>query len=299
MITLNLANALSSKIEYEIFYFPDGQQDILIKSKAYMLNKVTIVSRFNSFKDLELIICATKALRRLGVREINLDIPYLLGARSDRHFQEGGNSYLVDVIAPIINAQRYNKVTSIDVHSDVAQACIDNFVSVPNHFVVQTALYSFGAKDPEDYIIVAPDAGALKKVYDLMTYLNKNMTSISRMVIGTKHRDVVTGKISHTSVDIPKEYLRSTQMNKYVIVDDICDGGRTFIELAKAIKKKMKDEDVFAEIYLVVTHGIFSAGYEELGKHFDGIYCTNSVKNIGDLHSNDLLKTKVKQLYVI
>jgi ribose-phosphate pyrophosphokinase len=56
-----------------------------------------------------------------------------------------------------------------------------------------------------------------------------------------------------------------------VIVDDICDGGRTFLEMQKTIRS----ERIYLfgdKIYLVVTHGIFSAGFDELKKHFDGIY---------------------------
>jgi ribose-phosphate pyrophosphokinase len=61
-----------------------------------------------------------------------------------------------------------------------------------------------------------------------------------------------------------------------VIIDDICDGGRTFVELAKAIK----DGRPTAKVYLVVTHGIFSAGFYELNELFEGIYCTNSYEDI-------------------
>jgi ribose-phosphate pyrophosphokinase len=63
------------------------------------------------------------------------------------------------------------------------------------------------------------------------------------------------------------------------IVDDICDGGRTFTEVAKAIKENKK---YTGKIYLVVTHGIFSAGFDFLVQYFDGIYTTNSVKDIQD-----------------
>jgi ribose-phosphate pyrophosphokinase len=50
-----------------------------------------------------------------------------------------------------------------------------------------------------------------------------------------------------------------------VIVDDICDGGRTFLEIAKTIRSKKRNISIFGDkIYLVVTHGIFSAGFDEL-----------------------------------
>lgn len=58
----------------------------------------------------------------------------------------------------------------------------------------------------------------------------------------------------------------------YIIIDDICDGGATFINIAKEIKKAYSCN----HIYLIVTHGIFSKGFYELCDYFDGIYCTNS-----------------------
>jgi ribose-phosphate pyrophosphokinase len=79
---------------------------------------------------------------------------------------------------------------------------------------------------------------------------------------------------------------------KYVIIDDICDGGRTFIELAKAIKEQREG----VEIYLVVTHGIFSAGFTELTKYFNGIFCTDSYRVVLDDEYG--VKTKTKQINV-
>lgn len=147
MKTLNLVYKEKSDISYEVQRFPDGQQDIIIKTvygKTHIIGweeeKFTIKSHFNSFRDLELIICAVKALRRLGVKEIHLYIPYLLGARSDRQFVEGGTSYLVDVIAPIINSLGFESVTVMDVHSDVAAACVNNLEIVDNTKFVEWAI---------------------------------------------------------------------------------------------------------------------------------------------------------------
>ena len=77
-----------------------------------------------------------------------------------------------------------------------------------------------------------------------------------------------------------------------IIIDDICDGGATFINIAKELRKPgymYKDN----KIYLIVTHGIFSKGTTKLSQYFDGIYCTNSYKNC-----NQLELMKVKQLNV-
>ncbi len=39
---------------------------------------------------------------------------------------------------------------------------------------------------------------------------------------------------------------------------------------------------MFAKVYLIVTHGIFSAGFAELTQYFEGIYTTNSYREIAD-----------------
>jgi ribose-phosphate pyrophosphokinase len=59
------------------------------------------------------------------------------------------------------------------------------------------------------------------------------------------------------------------------IVDDICDGGRTFIELSKELKKRN-----CGNVYLIISHGIFSKGIDVLREHFTKVFCTNSISDI-------------------
>jgi ribose-phosphate pyrophosphokinase len=278
--TLNLVNPNDPlSFKYEISRFPDGQQSLRLIEDGFetfeSLRKnseiITIASRLNSFLDLEVIICATQALRGVGVKEINLYIPYFLGGRSDRKFSEGGVNYIKDVIAPIINSQNYNAVQVMDPHSDVMEACINNIHKTNNFKLVDDALsYLIGEDEEDQIVLVSPDAGAYKKVFDVAKEFN-----IENVITASKVRDINNGKILRTEVPSIEKYDDDM---KYVIVDDICDGGRTFIELAKAIKEQKPN----AKIYLVVTHGIFSYGFDPLVQYFDGIYCTNSVKDNQD-----------------
>jgi ribose-phosphate pyrophosphokinase len=60
-------------------------------------------------------------------------------------------------------------------------------------------------------------------------------------------------------------------------VDDICDGGYTFIELAKALEARL--EPYFGadfKLDLWVSHGLFTKGYQDLSWHYDTIETTNS-----------------------
>ena len=278
--TLNLVNKLDSlSCHYEISMFPDGQQTLNLVEQFYTFyslreqqTPIIIKSRLNDFKDLELIICANQALKEVGVKKVQLYIPYCIGGRSDRKFQNGGINYIKQVIAPIINSQNFDAVQIMDPHSDVLEACINNFVKVDNYKLIKFGLEKIDNKDgAQDRIcLVSPDAGAYKKVFDVAQKFG-----IEKIITATKVREIKTGKILHTEVPTLDQHNNL----KYVIVDDICDGGRTFIELSKAIRGSRPT----AEVYLIVTHGIFSAGFDLLSEYFNGIYTTNSVKDIQDV----------------
>jgi ribose-phosphate pyrophosphokinase len=172
----------------------------------------------------------------------------------------------------------------MDPHSDVLEACLNNFTKINNFSLIDDAL-SYLIKDGEEdnVVFVSPDAGAYKKIFDAAKEFN-----IEKIITATKVRDIKTGNILHTEIPV----LDQHKDLMYVIIDDICDGGRTFIELAKVIKNGRPT----AKVYLVVTHGIFSGGFVELNKYIDGIFCTNSYRDVADDEYG--VKTNTKQLNI-
>ena len=94
-------------------------------------------------------------------------------------------------------------------------------------------------------------------------YINVNPTS-------WRDRDVKTGKLKEFIV-----YANDIDNQDCLIVDDICDGGGTFIGLAEELKKKGA-----GKLYLAVTHGIFSKGFDGLDQYFEQIFTTNSIKEM-------------------
>jgi ribose-phosphate pyrophosphokinase len=280
MRILNLAKPDQSDIKFRVSSFPDGQQTVDIENAFLEGTPVKIYSRMNSFRDLELIICANQAVREMGASEVHLFSPYFLGARSDRKFAKGGINYLKTVICPIINTQNFNSVTVLDPHSDVLEACLNNFKKIDNLSLAKFALIDIDNKNgaQDRVILVSPDAGALKKVYNVAEEFG-----IENLVIASKHRDIKTGKITHT--EISGDLTAYGADHKFVIFDDICDGGRTFTELSKEIRK----HNAISEIYLVITHGLFSAGLEPLRPHFTRVYTTDSIQNL--VTSDGFIKT--------
>jgi len=277
MERLNLVYPEKSEIKYKISKFPDGQRQVSIvrwkskdNTKWWDCHGVQVVSRLNNFQDLELIICAVKSLRNLGVKGIKLFTPYFLGSRSDKQFEDGSNNYLKDVICPIINSLNFESVIIRDPHSDVLEACLSNFEKFDNVRLVGWSLNKISNihKNIDDVVLFSPDAGATKKIYKVAERIGYK----EKIVTCSKDRDA-DGKI--TKCVVP--FTDGWRNKNLIIIDDICDGGATFINIAKEIKTRRTNK-----IYLIVTHGIFSKGFEELNKYFDGIYCTNSYSDISD-----------------
>ena len=315
MKTLDLTNLEKSQIKYKIQKFPDGQSNLVIKPDSIAEIKtimetnhlsIQIKSRLNNWLDLELIVCTVASLRELEVEKIHLYAPYIMGARSDRKFEDGGNNYIKDVIAPTINALNFKTVTCIDPHSDVLEACITGFKKESNLELVQSALQWSGHYEEnefrgllDDFILVSPDRGASKKIYKLAEQIGYK----GDIITCSKERDN-EGNITKVEVPFKQKHSMSKDL---IIVDDICDGGMTFINIAKEIKEHqnsyLRNRGDFTlpigKIYLIVTHSIFRNGFTELSKYFDGIYCTNSYNEVlkGSFYNYDT-KDIVKQLNV-
>ena len=285
MKTLNLTDIGKSDIKYQIQKFPDGQNNLVLNPYSVAeiktireTNKLSIQikSRLNNWLDLELIVCAVAALREIGVEEIHLYTPYIIGARSDRKFEEGGNNYLKDVICPIINSLNFKTVTCIDPHSNCLEMGLNNFKKIDNYQLLVSALKEIyypnslpDSKDPNKFVLVSPDAGASHKIYKLAEQIGYK----GDIITCSKERDS-NGNI--VGVEVPIDNRANIQNKDLIIIDDICDGGATFINIAKAIKEYNYNNN----LYLIVTHGIFSKGFEELSEHFNTIYCTNSYSNV-------------------
>jgi len=208
--------------------------------------------------DLMTLFMLTDALRRAYQPKtpIALTLPYLPYARQDRVCNPGEPLGL-RVLCNLINAQNYDSVTVYDPHSDVSTALLDRVRVVTQADLLSRAYTLF-----RGYTLVAPDAGALKKVGAVAKALTLPY------VRADKTRDPETNDITGT-VLIGKVAPDANLL----IVDDICDGGRTFTELAKVLRTHTS-----GKIDLYVTHGIFSKGYGVFDDLIDTVYCAKPFK---------------------
>jgi ribose-phosphate pyrophosphokinase len=258
------------EIEFQSFTFSGGEPHIKIASKINANVSVTITHRINSFNDLGLLCIAVDALKRMNVKEINAFIPYFPAARQDR-VMIPGEALSVKVYADIINSLNLNKIQVFDPHSEVTSALLNNCEVITNYNFIQQVIKKTG----KEVILISPDGGALKKIYKVSEYLGG-----IEVIECSKSRDVKTGKLTGFKV-----YSEDLEGKNCLIVDDICDGGGTFIGLAEELKSKNA-----GNLYLAVSHGIFSKGFNELNSVFERIITTNSF--------NDFVEEKVEVIKI-
>ncbi len=238
-------------------------------------SRVKLNFKYQGDASLIKLFMVTDALRRQGAKNIDLIIPYFPGSRQDR-VMTMGEALSCKVYTDLINHQRYNSVTIFDPHSDVVCALLNNVRVISNHELVREFISTVNS------VLISPDAGANKKVYDLAS---KGLSGHIEVVRADKKRDVTNGKLSGFEV-----YCDNLEGKACYIVDDICSRGGTFIGLAKKLK-----EHNAGKIYLIISHYEGSADPEKLeDAGIERVFTTDSLcgdqrldfikqKNIWDL----------------
>jgi ribose-phosphate pyrophosphokinase len=228
-------------------------------------NNVTVTTRIRSFGDMGMLLVAIEALRGLRYNHINLFLPYFPGARQDRRMVPG-EPFTVKIYADLINRLGLDKVTIFDPHSDVTPALLNNCEVIDNYRLAEHAIKE-NINCP--FNLVSIDAGAAKKIGKLGKYLFERKIEAFDIIQCNKKRNTRTGDIEAFEV-----FSDDLGGKPTFIVDDIADGGASFIHAAEELKNKNA-----GALYLIVSHGIFSKGFKELRKHYKAIYTTDSWVN--------------------
>ena len=248
-LTLSVAG---QPVPLRCFTFPGGEIQVRIEGPPIIAPAATIRAEITESDTLMALLLLTDAVRRhYGDPAIDLVCPYLPYARQDR-VAYPGEALSAAVACRLLNAQRYRSVEIWDAHSDVSLALLDRVRHRPaSDFAVPIV----AAQD----VIVAPDLGAVKRAAGCARLAG------ATLVHAEKTRSTDTGAISGTVV-----HSKPIGDRSFLIIDDICDGGRTFTELAKVLRPLTT-----GQVKLYVTHGIFSAGFDALATNLDRIYVAN------------------------
>lgn len=231
------------------FQFPGGEWHL--KDISADLGVFIADVRFSSADDLVKAALFADVALHLGQPFVLL-LPYLPAARADRGQPCGANVY-----ADIINSMGADQVIGIDPHSPVITGLIAELTVLDPFPLLARALHDVGGFSVYDAVI-CPDKGAIRRATIAADMLGVDC------YVADKHRDFDTGKITGITIE------KLPTHGRYLVVDDICDGGATFSSLAKATDLPTD------RLGLWVTHGIFSGHAPELRQHFGHILTTDS-----------------------
>lgn len=216
--------------------YPDGSP--LVKLSGDRGNKYqsaeTMILRPKSMEGFVRGMFLADAAAERGHRIKNLVLPMIPGGRQDRLNPDGDYLFTLKSVAKMINDRNFDQVITVDPHSTVTNALIDRLRVYPLSEVFSTYWTGFTG-------VIAPDLGATKRASEIANKINRPVYRAD------KSRDVSTGKLAKATMLDALE-----QGGHYLVVDDICDGGGTFLGLGEVLR----EQGVYANLY--VTHGIFS-----------------------------------------
>ncbi len=264
MLNVELVSQRSDEVvvlEFNAFTFAGGEQHIRFKPSHFVPDSIKVFTRLNNSDDILQLLMAIDALKaQFANVPLYLTAPYLPYARQDRRCYPG-EAFGLKVMAELLNALNCAQITLFDVHSPVAFEHINNLVSISAVDIITNQSKLTNLLRSEQLVAVAPDKGAQGIVLALVERLG-----LRQYVLGNKTRAAVNGEVLEVA------FSGDVLGKNLLIVDDICDGGRTFIEAAKALKSMGAKS-----VSLYITHGIFSAGLAPFVGLVEHIYTTNTI----------------------
>lgn len=274
-------------------------------------DQVTISYRSKDPNDifkLGLIVSALRDNYEWADPKICVNMPYLPYARQDRvcKFKEPFSLKFVIEYLKFLDVP----VLVTDVHSEEAGKLVRQHNAKINFFeFIGSKAYVDGLigvnlidlRFDNRLVKVVPDKGAKERVkrhlkpytvyepgfeYQNIDTYNKFVKAYNNATTIIADKVRLNGKVSQ-ELNIP-EYC-SIDKRDILIVDDICDGGATFIELAKIIKPMNP-----SSLTLFVTHGIFRNGTDCLFEAgFDRVITTDSLPQIQQNHKGEFHVFKI------
>lgn len=254
---------------FDVMRYPAGESHVTAKFIP-TFNPTMVAPHVRNFEDLANIVAADDILRRNDITATWF-VPYFPFVRHDRR-RDNKDGLEIEVAFKILAGVR---VITLDPHNEAFW---------PWPFISQASVVrefrDNGLDGVADPVYVIPDQGATKKAY---TWLREKDVYVQ----ASKVRDPKTGKLSGFSVEMPEAVYYKLTRPHFIIVDDICDAGGTFLGLAEVLKMY----DPYA-MTLAVTHGLFTKGTAELLKTFNRIYTVGNYNpDIHTIKYSDIFRT--------
>lgn len=217
---------------------------------------------------MEILIMAD-ACRRSSVNEITLLIPCFPYARQDKK-DVSRAPISARLMADLFETVGITRVITLDLHASqiggMFKIPVDNIYAMNDIATFLTKHLSLLVKSDE-YILVSPDAGGIKRMDALAQKLKMSSIIMSKSRNHEEKSMVLKTELIGKQTDV--------QGKSCIIIDDICDTAGTICRAGETLV-----ENGAKDIIIVVVHGIFSGpALERLNnaKYIRQVIVTNSL----------------------
>lgn len=270
-----------SKVNFEVKKFASGEWDVKIIDRIYD----TAIIHWNWFdenqRDLMLLLMKIGAIRRQYGYKMTIKIyaPYLPYSRQDRMFECGQDIPIETLIDCISIEQRRGIYGPGDVYIETMGIHCDD------RYACNTLKYTLELNEvkQKNTMIVFPDKNA-KNHYEIDYCTEQNIINFEKI---RKNNEIYLSLINENV---------TSRINHFIICDDICSGGRTFIECANKLRE-LYGNDITIE--LMVYHAFLDRGLDKLkesGISRIRIINPDSYEYICKLYPDDLNYFKKEEL---
>lgn len=249
-------------IGYKIIRFPDGEVHLQL-DEINRKETSKVVMRIRNAEDLFLLMQLSDILHRQEVVIEELHIPYLMSMRCDRVFSFD-RPFTLKIVGDVVKNVNARYVRIYEPHSSRA-------LDVSYGGAVEIIVDYFLDGGSLGHICF-PDRGAQDRY---------GAYAPSNALLCEKVRNVDTGVLEGFKVVNPEVF----NGGEITLVDDLCDGGGTFIGLTTHLRSLNP-----TKLRLIVTHAVQQKGIENVAKHFDEVIITNSYADWDKIELPDNVK---------
>ena len=272
-LATRVANQLSINLgKAEITKFSDGETKVVIQENVRkqhcFIVQSTGPSSYGSPNDMFMELCIMiDALKRGSAESVNVVMPYYGYSRQDRKDYSRA-PISARVVATMLESLGINRVIVFDLHAYQIQGFfssntpVDNLTAEP--YFIKYINDNIIIKDTNlnNYIIVSPDEGGVKRANRVADKIGLGLAIIHK-------------ERSQANVIDRMELIGNVSGKIVVMIDDMIDTGGTACKAAHLLKERGA-----TEIYMLVTHGIFSGtAFKKIkNSDFTKVVATNTLE---------------------
>ncbi|MGE5582617.1 MAG: ribose-phosphate diphosphokinase [Bacillota bacterium] len=207
-----------------------GSDVFLIQSFSNSVNNIN-----DSIMELLIMI---DALKRASAGRITTIIPYYCYARQEKK-SAPREPITARMLADIISTVGSDRIITMDLHAPAIQG----FFNIPvDHLTALPMLAQYiKQKNISDGVIIAPDAGSVKKAEKLATRLD--------LPLGVMYKRRPAPNVAEI-----KFFIGEIKGKAPIIIDDMVDTAGSIIQVVDTLLER----GAKPEVHLLTTHGIFS-----------------------------------------